>query len=109
MGIRVKSSLAVALIAAGTVACAPAADSGKSPAGDVAVVLKPNYIPTEDLVGTTHGSPHPYDTHVPLLWYGVGVKPGIYAQRVGIDDLAPTLAHLLGIPAPPMSRGRILF
>jgi peptidyl-prolyl cis-trans isomerase C len=37
MGIRVTSSLALALVAAGTVACAPAGDSGKPPAGDMAV------------------------------------------------------------------------
>jgi len=28
---------------------------------------------------------------------------------VGVDDLAPTLAHLLGLPAPPLSEGRVLF
>ena len=25
---------------------------------------------------TTHGTPHPYDIHVPVLFYGAGVRPG---------------------------------
>jgi peptidyl-prolyl cis-trans isomerase C len=37
MGIQVNMALALALIAAGVTACAPAADSGKAQAGDVAV------------------------------------------------------------------------
>jgi hypothetical protein len=75
--------------------------------GDVFYQLKPFWVDRKN--GTNHGTPYNYDTHVPLLWYGVGVKPGIYRERVGIDDMAPTLAHLLGIPAPPKSRGRVLF
>lgn len=75
--------------------------------GDVFYQLQPFWVDRK--TGTNHGTPYSYDTHVPLLWYGVGVKPGIYPQRVGIDDLAPTLAHLLGIPAPALSRGRVLF
>ncbi|MDI1251093.1 MAG: hypothetical protein PSV13_19685, partial [Lacunisphaera sp.] len=59
--------------------------------------------------GTTHGTPYQYDTHVPQLWYGVGVPPGVRTERVGVDDIAPTLAHLLGIPVPPLAGGRILF
>ena len=30
--------------------------------------------------GTTHGSPNADDQHVPILFYGRGVKPGIYTQ-----------------------------
>lgn len=75
--------------------------------GDVFYQLKPNWVDRK--TGTNHGTPYPYDTHVPLMWFGVGVKPGTYPQRVGVDDLAPTLAQLLGIPAPPLSRGRVLF
>jgi len=40
---------------------------------------------------------------------GVGVKPGTFTDRVSVEDIAPTLAHLLGINAPPMSQGRVLF
>lgn len=75
---------------------------------DVLAVLKPFFIDRTS-PGTTHGTPYDYDTHVPLLWYGAGVKPGVHAARVGVDDLAPTLARLLGVPAPPQATGRVLF
>jgi len=75
---------------------------------DVMAVLKPFFIDRAS-PGTTHGTPYDYDTHVPLLWYGAGVKAGVHPARVGVDDLAPTLSHLLGLPAPAQAVGRILF
>jgi hypothetical protein len=59
--------------------------------------------------GTNHGSPYNYDTHVPLMWFGVGVKPGVYTQRVGLDAIAPTLSRILGVTAPPMAKASGLF
>ncbi|MES1195016.1 MAG: hypothetical protein ABUL65_03915, partial [Opitutus sp.] len=75
---------------------------------DVLIVLKPYFI-DRAANGTTHGMPYNYDNHVPLLWWGAGIKAGVHTERVGVDDLAPTLAHLLGVPAPPQAAGRILF
>lgn len=75
--------------------------------GDVYFQAKPWYFSRE--FGSNHGTPYNYDTHVPLVWFGVGVKPGVYTQRVNVADLAPTLAHLLGLNAPPMAEGRVLF
>jgi hypothetical protein len=74
---------------------------------DVYYHMKPFWVDRK--AGTNHGTPYTYDVHVPLLWYGRGVKPGVYTQRVGIDDIAPTLAHILGLVAPPMSQGNVLF
>lgn len=75
---------------------------------DVMLVLKPYFIDRAN-TGTTHGTPYQYDTHVPQLWYGAGVRPGVRPERVGVDDIAPTLAHLLGVPVPPLAEGRVLF
>ena len=75
--------------------------------GDVFFQPRPYFY--NKVAGSTHGTPYDYDNHVPLLWFGVGVKPGVRTERVGMDDLAPTLAHILGIPAPPLAKGRILF
>lgn len=47
--------------------------------------------------GTTHGTPYDYDQRVPLLFAGAGVKPGVYLVPASPADLAPTLAHLVGI------------
>jgi hypothetical protein len=68
--------------------------------GDVAVVLKPYYVPAEDLVGTSHGSPHPYDTHVPLLVYGPQVRAGLRTEAITPQAVAGIVATGLGIPPP---------
>lgn len=68
--------------------------------GDLYVLLKPYYVPGNYLTGTTHGSPHKYDTHVPLVVFGGGVKPGLYKEKVA-PTLAPAiLARFLEIPNP---------
>lgn len=70
-------------------------------AGDVLVVPQPYcYFARDSLTGTTHGSPHPYDTHVPLLVYGPNVKPGIRQDLVRPQAVAPIMAHILGIQPP---------
>jgi arylsulfatase A-like enzyme len=75
--------------------------------GDVYFQAKPYYF--TKTTGSNHGSPYHYDTHVPLVWFGVGVKPGTYVDRVGVDSLAPTLSRVLGVPAPPLTQARVLF
>jgi predicted AlkP superfamily pyrophosphatase or phosphodiesterase len=50
----------------------------------------------------SHGSPYDYDSHVPLIFYGPGVRPGRHAEFVRTVDLAPTLAAMLGVQ--PMER-----
>jgi predicted AlkP superfamily pyrophosphatase or phosphodiesterase len=75
--------------------------------GDVVLVSEPFWVPGK-LSGTTHGSPYAYDTQVPLLLAGPGVRPGRYAGRVSTLDLAPTLADLLGVLQPAGSEGRVL-
>lgn len=78
--------------------------------GDVMLALKPYYLfgdpkyPT----GTAHGSPYSYDSHVPLILAGPGIKPGTYFDRVSPADIAPTLAALLGVEMPPVVQGRVL-
>ncbi len=56
-------------------------------------------------VGTTHGSPWRYDTHIPLLMYGSGVQKGMTYRETNIRDIAPTFSMLLGIPLPSGSTG----
>jgi hypothetical protein len=72
-----------------------------SRSGDVAVILKPYHLlESKYPTGTTHGSPHPYDTHVPLMFYGPGIRPGAYPERVTPQALAVVLARALGVRAP---------
>ena len=77
--------------------------------GDVQYALKPYWMFGSSTNIATHGSPYPYDTQVPILMWGPRwVKPGAVASRVEVADIAPTLAQVLGIPAPPASEGRPL-
>jgi len=76
---------------------------------DLQVVPKPGWMLTSYGTGTTHGSPHRHDTHVPVLFYGPRwVKPGRIDARAEIVDIAPTLAVMLGIASPSSSEGRPL-
>jgi predicted AlkP superfamily pyrophosphatase or phosphodiesterase len=68
--------------------------------GDLRILQKPNYLITTRLTGTTHGTPYEYDTHVPLLVCGAGVRPGVRHEAVTPQVTAVILAHVLGI-APP--------
>lgn len=58
--------------------------------------------------GTTHGSSYPYDTHVPLLWYGGIIPTGRTYAPVSITDIAPTLAAMLRINEPNGTTGQII-
>jgi predicted AlkP superfamily pyrophosphatase or phosphodiesterase len=75
--------------------------------GDLHVLLKPFWLFSSER-GTTHGSPYEYDTLVPLILSGPGVRPGVYHQPGQIVDLAPTLAALLGVEFPTPREGRVL-
>lgn len=44
----------------------------------------------------THGSPYDLDAHVPIIFYGPGIKPGRHSTFTRVVDMAPTLAQLTG-------------
>ncbi len=73
---------------------------------DLFVSLKPHMVWGAGYA--QHGQPSEDDTHVPLLFWGPAVRPGRYDQRVGVVDIAPTLARVLGIPADSAVQGRAL-
>lgn len=74
--------------------------------GDLHIILDPLWMGAG--TGTTHGTPYSYDSHIPLILMGPGVAPGTYHARAALNDLAPTLAVLLGIEPPAGSQGRVL-
>lgn len=77
--------------------------------GDVQYALKPYFMFGSSTSIATHGSPHAYDTHVPvLLWGPRWIRPGQLSTRVEVADIAPTLARLLAVPAPAASEGKPL-
>ncbi len=72
--------------------------------GDLMVLVEPSWF-VGYTKGTTHGTMWAYDTHVPLLWYGWGIKQGETVENTYISDIAPTLAILLRILEPNGSVG----
>jgi predicted AlkP superfamily pyrophosphatase or phosphodiesterase len=77
--------------------------------GDLQLALKPYWMFTSSTAATTHGSPHPYDTNVPMLFYGPRwVKAGRSTERVEVSGIAPTLASVLQVNPPSASEGRVL-
>jgi len=64
---------------------------------------------TNSATGTSHGTPYPYDTHVPILFWGGGLNPLTIVRRVHTVDIAPTLAKCFGVSYPQTVDGSPLF
>jgi len=75
--------------------------------GDIILVNDPAYI-SYGKTGSTHGSGLNYDTHVPLLFFGKGIKHGHTYKKTEITDIAPTISALLGISFPNFAIGQPL-
>ncbi len=80
--------------------------------GDIILISTPFYLLLGEYgsatVGTSHGWPHEYDTHVPVIFHGSWIKPGHYRHPIDIADITPTICNLLGITMPSDRDGRIL-
>jgi predicted AlkP superfamily pyrophosphatase or phosphodiesterase len=74
--------------------------------GDVLFVTAPYTVPGAK--GTTHGSPWHYDTHVPLLAIGCGIKNGQFTRPVSPPCVASTVAELAGVDYPSANSERPL-
>jgi predicted AlkP superfamily pyrophosphatase or phosphodiesterase len=74
--------------------------------GDVAFVLEPGWLASTSPRGTSHGSPYTYDTHVPMLFYGAGVKAGSTVKFHSITDIAPTISVLMKVKFPSGCTGQ---
>jgi hypothetical protein len=73
---------------------------------DLFTVVEPYWL--FESSGTSHGTPYNYDSHVPVVFYGAGIKPGRYNQRAAVNDIAPTLATMLDVETPSGANGRVL-
>ena len=73
--------------------------------GDLIVVPRVHWILSTG--ATTHGTLHPYDQRVPVIFYGAGVASGRYQTAATPADIAPTLAALARVP-PSLTDGRVL-
>lgn len=74
--------------------------------GDLQIVFDSGFLPGSS--GTSHFSPYAYDSHVPVLLMGPGIRAGRYNQTIEVNDIAPTLATMLDVQTPSGSSGRVL-
>lgn len=74
--------------------------------GDILVILEPGWYASGRVQGTTHGSPYTYDTNVPMLFYGAGIKKGKSVKYHPITDIAPTITTLLHVKFPSGCTGQ---
>lgn len=79
--------------------------------GDIFLVFEP-YVFINDfdglIVASTHGSPWNYDTFVPVLFAGAGLKPQKVSRPVTPYDIASTLSAFVGAKPPSAAIGNPL-
>ena len=70
--------------------------------GEIQIILNPGYYQGygTEVTGTSHGTWNPYDTHIPLVFMGWGIKQGKTHRLTSMSDVASTLAALLRIQEP---------
>lgn len=74
----------------------------------VMALLKPNIFLDARPGGTGHGTAHEYDRHVPVVFMGPGIVPGLQDAAIGTEHIAPTLGALLGLRYPLQDADRLL-
>jgi len=75
--------------------------------GDVYIILDAGWYPTLS-PGTGHAAWNPYDSHIPNVFMGWGVKPGKTNKEYYMTDIAPTVSALLHIQQPSGSIGKVI-
>ena len=75
--------------------------------GDIQFIFNPGWFDGWNK-GTTHGAWNPYDSHIPLLWFGWKINPGKTNRETYMTDIAPTVAAMLRIQMPNGSVGNVI-
>ena len=79
--------------------------------GDVFIVFEPHWFINDFdglTVAATHGSPWRYDTYVPVIFAGAGLKPQRVYREIATVDVASTLSAVIGTNRPSGARGQVL-
>jgi predicted AlkP superfamily pyrophosphatase or phosphodiesterase len=73
--------------------------------GVIQIIMKPGWY-SGSKTGTTHGTISPYDTHIPLVFMGWGIKQGKSNVSHNMTDIAATMSALLRIQEPSGNIGK---
>ena len=78
--------------------------------GDVLYLHTPSMLGSwnQDNGGSNHGSGYNYDNHVPLLFYGSGIKTGSSNHYYAISDIASTICTLMEVEFPNGNTGEVI-
>jgi predicted AlkP superfamily pyrophosphatase or phosphodiesterase len=78
----------------------------KDRSGQLFLELKKYWYANDLCAG--HGTAHEYDTHIPVVFFGAGIRPGVHDEPIELRDVAPTISQILGINAPSKATGKSL-
>lgn len=76
----------------------------KNRSGDFLYLLKEGWQPSYKFRNTNYTD----QSHIPLIFYGAGVKSNFINKRYEAIDFVPTLSGLIGIPVPDKSQGEVI-
>ncbi len=71
--------------------------------GEIGVITKSQFFGAQNspnYIGTSHGQPYRYDTHIPWIMYGWNIHSGKTDEPVTINDIAATITAMLKIQMP---------
>jgi len=74
--------------------------------GDLAIIVESGWTDESGLEKAGHSTGYTYDTNVPMIFYGFGIRQGVTANYHAITDIAPTISTLLKIKFPSGSTGQ---
>jgi len=76
----------------------------RSRSGDCQFMLKEGWQPIYKFKKVNYTD----QSHIPLVFYGAGIRPGNIKGNYNGIDLVPTLSEILKIPIPDKSQGKII-
>jgi hypothetical protein len=74
--------------------------------GDIQLISHDGMLPNYAKKGTTHSVWNSYDSHIPLIFMGWGIKHGESNADYNMTDIAPTISALLHIEFPSGNIGK---
>ena len=76
--------------------------------GDVLIALEPERIELDSRRVAMSGSTYNYDRHIPLIISGGDIAPKKVAERISSEQIAPSLAKILGVVRPQCAESAVL-
>ncbi len=79
--------------------------------GDILILFQPHYFINDfegEIMAVNHGGPWNYDTFVPVIFAGSGLKQQRINHKIEPIDIAPTLAKIMHTNSPSGASGKPL-